>query len=104
MVDQQILQVLLDRIGALEDSLGQRFDGVDARLDRVNGRLDRHDTAIGAIQSTGCARFTAHLNTDPTHAPSRARQVAQTGTIAGVAIALFEMLKAGFGAIAGAFK
>jgi hypothetical protein len=104
MVDTQVLQVLLDRINALEDAIGLRFDGVNGRLDRVNGRLDKHDTTINQIEAAGCARFRTHLDSDAPHPPSRTRRVAQTGGLMAVAIALFEALKAGFNAALEVFR
>ncbi len=85
MTDQQVFQLLIDKIDSLDEKVVEGFR-------RVNGRLGKHDDAIARIEVRGCARYADHLEPPPT--PSRLKRAGETTGIAAVVVALIEALKA----------
>lgn len=83
MTDQQVFQLLIDKIDSLDEKVVEGFR-------RVNGRLDKHDDTINSVQQHGCARYSDYHKEPPT----RMRQAAETSGIAALLIAAFEALKA----------
>jgi hypothetical protein len=91
MSEPTVLELILQKIDSLDEKVTEGFR-------RVNGRLDKHDDSIGHVQQFGCARFEAHQSVAPP-GPSKMRQAAETGGIATVAVALFELAKVALGVL-----
>jgi hypothetical protein len=83
MTDQQVFQLLIDKIDSLDEKVVEGFR-------RVNGRLDKHDDTINSVQTHGCARYSDYHKEPPT----RVRQAAETSGIVAVVLTAFEVLKA----------
>jgi len=87
MTDQQVFQLLCDKIDSLDEKVVEGFR-------RVNGRLDKHDDTINSVQQHGCARFARlHDAEQESKAKAVSQQAGLIGVVSVTVVGLIELLK-----------